>query len=402
MSLSSKIFPAFTPSAPARQQYDELSPPDYALLDESKAAVPVTVFQSAPLDMKTMPSELQAHHGAAQAELKKMGAARLGGKFQVALALDISRSMQHQNYFFFNPYRQTEAERYPLQQLINQVLSMGYLLDDDSFVTLFPFGDQAYGPIRVNHSNYETITEHFYKEDSRDPARNPPIINYLKDHTDYTSAINAITDFYTRGKTDLQIRSMDPVLVIFVTDGHPNPMLKDDPQLPHHPRAEFQPYPVPSPKPKNETDALAEIQNAFARTSRLPMYFVVVGFEGNALRHIPKAEQFVELKEAANRYKQDRLRIPQNIDLLLLDHPEDLEMHHFVRKLPHWLIQAYNQRITTMDVRQLMDMKTFNNYENSFKSCWARMFCCVERDEYQLVHHGHEHEHEDDHVPQHR
>ena len=88
--------------------------------------------------------------------------------------------------------------------------------------------------------------------------------------------------------------------------------------------------------------------------------------------------------------KRDKKNIPQNVDLLLLDHPDDLEMHHFVRKLPHWLIQAYNQKITALDVSRLIDIKAFNQYERSFDSCWARLFCCASRaDQYQLEHHYH-------------
>lgn len=338
-----------------------------------------------PLVPKTMPQEIHEHYASGLAELEKMGAKGLGGKFQVCLALDISASMQNPNKFFYDEHKEDDCQ-YPVQELITQALSLGYLLDDDNFATVFPFGDQAYGPLRVDQSNYENLAEHFYKED-----RGVPVVDQLKDHTDYVAVVNAIKHHYTAGKTAKEIQNMAPVFVIFATDGNPNPLLANDPMQPHDKLAGFQPYPAAFAKSKNKMDGLQQVQKIFADVSGLPFYFVFLGMKGEDMKKHSEEQQFADLKKAANYYQRDKKNIPQNMDLLVVDHPEDLEMHSLIRKLPHWLIQAYNKKVTSINVNELIDIKQFNRYERRLEPCWANLFCCAKADPYEIKHHDENH-----------
>ena len=333
-----------------------------------------------PLAAKDMPHEVHEHYARGLDELEKMGAKGLGGKFQVCLALDISISMQSQNKFFYDEHKEDDCQ-YPVQELITQALSLGYLLDDENFVTVFPFGDQAYGPLQVDQSNYEKLAEYFYKEQN-----GVTVVNHLKDHTDYVAVIHAIKHHYTAGKTAKEIQLMPPVIVMFDTDGDANPLLANDPIKPHDKSAGFQPYPVSFAKSKSKMDAHLQVEKIFAEVSGLPFYFVFLGMKGENRQNLPEEQQFSDLKKAANYYKKDPKKIPQNMDLLIIDHPEDLEMHSLIRKLPHWLIQAYNKKITSINVSELIDIKKFNRYEKRQESCWASLFCCAKSDPYEIKH----------------
>ena len=244
--------------------------------------------------MLYVPVEVKQEFTAAKAEIKKNGLSNVEAR--LAMALDVSGSMQNPNQFY-----EDEKKDCKVQRLINKALALSLLLDDDGSVELFPFGDICYQPIIINKHNYRDAVRLVFESSKG-----------FKETTNYADPISAVREHFFDDKTLNKEKSpceKPPVFVIFITDGEPN--VKKD-----------------------------EAEDQIIASSFQAIHWHFICLEGKTVRHPDDEEPFAYLKAWDDMKSK---RFVDNVDLQILKDPDDLTFSQLINEFRPWLIEAHKK-----------------------------------------------------------
>lgn len=244
-----------------------------------------------------------------------------GHKAQVVLMLDISISMEHPNKFF------TSGR---LNRLIQQLLTLAFMIDDDHTIQVIPFGKQVHDPIEVGLT--------------ADPSRNIIAYDQLVNHILGNYQLERATNYYlpmqklcnmvnenfpkkskSSGKSILRKQSADlPIFALFLTDGN-----------------------------CNCDEALGKRQ--FMYSSYMPIFIKAIGLEGSETKFDELEElddwpvKGQKLDKAHQHVHKNQRNFIDNFDFVQLEKPEDINAKLLLQEYPGWLAAASQKGMLELD-----------------------------------------------------
>lgn len=229
---------------------------------------------------------------------------------RVCLILDVSASMQNPNGFFQDPIKGNQV-----QMLINKALALAFLFDDNQMIEVFPFGDDVFPPIVLNHENFTNATELVMHS----------IGGQFRTTTNYAAPIKAVREYYfnDKGKRNVPQKCDEPpVFAIFITDGEPN---------------------------VKKTEAM----NEFISASHQAIFFKFVALKGKQtdteFTYLQSIDDH-DVKDSVNRNSNDgNLFYMDNSDLVVLNNPDELTMEKLIHEYRGWLIEAWDRHLLQHD-----------------------------------------------------
>lgn len=250
-------------------------------------------------------SELHAHCEEVKDELRRYGFKATHAS-RVGLVLDISLSMDNLNQFYYPEGYDRTAENLKygkVQRLMIKALSLAAELSSDEHhnVTVIPFGKVAHSSIEIEEHGIDTATADVLES----------IHWEFDDRTNYHAPQVALRRQFCNDsgpRTTIQQTDQPPAFILWVTDGDSN----------------MKPF---------------EALNEFRYSKYNPMFIKII-----ALRGKQKNLQFEKLREIASQKG-----ILPNVDLVILDDPNELTIQTLFKGYRVWLQEAHEHGMLLND-----------------------------------------------------